>query len=109
MTLQPVFHLKWHPLPKRVQISRKAAPTVFMMNSLSPLISGLLFWAASSELEPAVIAVVALSIGIDAPDHDRRLDNKARNPSALGKNENVMTISLVGAQDTVTEIGRPTD
>jgi hypothetical protein len=43
------------------------------MNTLSPLISVLLFQAPPSELEPAVVAIIALSIGIDAPDHGRRL------------------------------------
>jgi hypothetical protein len=73
MPLQPVFHLKWLPLPKGVQVSGKAALEIVTMNTLCPLISVLLFHAAPSEAEPTVVEIVALSSRIGAPDHDRRL------------------------------------
>jgi hypothetical protein len=43
------------------------------MNTLGPFISILLFQAAPSELKPAVVEIIALSIRIGAPNHDRRL------------------------------------
>jgi hypothetical protein len=73
MALQAILHLKWLPLLECVHVRGKALLQIITMNALSPSISALLFQAASSELEPAVVEVIALSGRIGTPNHDRRL------------------------------------
>ena len=73
MTLQAILHLKWFPPLKCIQVCGKAVLEIITMNTLGPSISVLLFQAASSELKPAVVEVIALSGRIGTADHDRRL------------------------------------